>query len=237
MGANRKALIRYNLSSISGASTAADFKLTMIDWNIYYTNHPCADISVWGLNDGDSEENWNQNEVNYYNMPAAWTNGNQSYRMCDTNHAMRIGTFNCGEISGIDTYTMEEDFTNSLLDFVNADTDGQVTLIICPPSHRSIYFASRENDSLSTPTLILEGVTPAQQIVSTASGVFLDEGSTNSLFGIRFIYAPATAVTVTVSKVSGDSDISVADSGAAVSETKLIFTPSNYDEYQYVHNS
>ncbi len=78
---------------------------------------------------------------------------------------------------------------------------------------------------VSSPTIVAAPATPL--IVTNTNSVIVPEGGTGT-FQVRLSAAPASNVTVNVSRSGGDADIAV-QSGAA-----LTFTPANYATYQTV---
>ncbi|MFA5646062.1 MAG: chitobiase/beta-hexosaminidase C-terminal domain-containing protein [Candidatus Ratteibacteria bacterium] len=64
-------------------------------------------------------------------------------------------------------------------------------------------------------------------ILTTVTELQVPEGGTEE-FGVRLSHRPASAVTLTVARISGDTDISV--TGGAT----LLFTPDNWDVWQTV---
>jgi len=74
---------------------------------------------------------------------------------------------------------------------------------------------------------VLKGETGDVQIIAEVSELTVPEGSTNT-FGVRLSSVPPASVTVTVFRLSGDTDISV--TGGA----SLTFTTNNWSAYQPV---
>ena len=71
------------------------------------------------------------------------------------------------------------------------------------------------------------GAPPAPAILTSANAVTVPEGGT-ATFQVKLNTAPVSPTTVTVSRVSGDTDITV-QSGAS-----LVFNASNWNTYQTV---
>ena len=68
---------------------------------------------------------------------------------------------------------------------------------------------------------------PALAILTSADAVTVPEGST-ATFQVKLNTAPVISTTVTVSRVSGDADITVQSGGS------LVFNASNWNTYQTV---
>jgi hypothetical protein len=94
--------------------------------------------SVYGLKDGQAGESWGETTITWNNAPANDTNGAWYVGA----EATYLGQFT---YTGTGTGTNWISFTSSnLVDFLNADTNGVVTLMLSNPANTSSQFASRE---------------------------------------------------------------------------------------------
>ena len=162
----RKGYFRFDLSDIDPATvTDATFELTV------GTSSSDQTFSVYGLNDGNADETWiegtsasnlnvltdsdpsNDDWITWNNAP-----GNASGNGVDPSEATLLGTFT-GDVNG-ETVGISG---SALLDFLAADTDGLVTLIVTRETHDSSFYgtshsfaASEHPDTTKHPSLLLE---------------------------------------------------------------------------------
>lgn len=166
----RKCYLRFDLSDIDKTNLAeVALELTTA------SNSTGQTFNVYGLLDSQPEENWIEGEsaanlnVATDTDPAndawlTWNNapGNADGNGVDPSKAILLGTFTGGPISQKIGGTNQ-----ALLDFINADTDGLVTLIITRDTHDPNYygtshtFASGEHtDETLHPALLLKNSVP-----------------------------------------------------------------------------
>jgi hypothetical protein len=218
-------LCRFDASGMTELPVEASF------WLAFHENSNTRDdpitLAVYGLNDGDADESWNESTVNWQTCPAdAGGAGN----LLDTNRATKLGSFSrLWTTNDFGTQFQMTDLTStSLVSFLRQDTDGQVTLLVIGETDTgsTLSFASDEHDWFLGPALRVEYF-KGTNIVTTTSSLSVPEGSTNS-FGVRLGAQPDQSVTVSVVRVSGDSDISVS------SGSSLVFTTNNWSTDQFV---
>ena len=161
----RKSYLRFDLGDID-VSKLSDvaLELTTATASLGQT------FKVYGLNDGHAGENWeegtsdgflnvvtdtdpsNDNWITWNNAP-----GNAAGSDADPEETTFLGTFG-GDLNGRKVGISGTD----LVDFLKADTDGLVTLIISRETHNPVYtsasdyFASSENNPILCPALLLE---------------------------------------------------------------------------------
>jgi len=147
----RKSYLRFDTSALGGHQTLdATLKLTP-----YGTDSSSQTFNLFGLLDGDAGESWAETGITWNNAPANDTADND----IDLSRATLLAQF-AGGASGA---TIELG-SSALLDFINADTDGLITLIVTRETYDPSFggsqhrFRSREygdSDDLFAPTLIL----------------------------------------------------------------------------------
>jgi len=171
---NFKGYVRFELPADFGTANSATFELTRAVARSFN-----AGMNVSGLNDG-SADNWL--EVNGSNIGpvgsdpnlvgVSWNNGpgNITTSPSDFSNSSLLGTFttlgtNNGGASG-DTYSISG---AGLVNFLNADSNGFVTLLLGRNnvSSQQEQWASSEHASLAPPTLILD-YTPVPEPASLA---------------------------------------------------------------------
>ena len=166
----RKSYVRFDLSEID----AADLADAALELTVAVTSEGQT-FNVYGLNDGNVGENWEEGTVDaFYNVltdsdPSndnwiTWNNapGNGDLNSVDPNETTFLGTFE-GDLNGRKVGISGSE----LLSFLQADTDGLVTLIITRETHdpnytgASHYFATKEhtNETLY-PALLLTSAVP-----------------------------------------------------------------------------
>ncbi len=96
--------------------------------------------------------------------------------------------------------------------------DGSAVIRFSAPglSDRDVHVSEEDDDDL--------------EIIASTDSISVPEGS-NAVFDVRLSVMPASAVTVTVARTSGDGDITVASGGS------LLFTTANWDSPQPVQLS
>lgn len=156
-----KLYVKFELPADFATATSASFKLIRSVRNTSYTLH----YNVHGLNDNAAGNDWRDLSpgVDYMGAPSGgltWNNApandTASNNEFTSDATGVLGTFFCpladavgGEygISGQD-----------LLDFINTDTDGVITLMVSRHSYTSSadQFAAREHTNYDAPILELE---------------------------------------------------------------------------------
>lgn len=144
----RKIYLRFDLGAI------ADMSVTEVRLDMAYAggdSNPFDSIlTLWGLDDGDPGEDWGENTITWNNAP-----GNlQNSWVMDAARTTQLGRFDRGGdwVAGeVISFSSE-----GLVDFLNADMDGQVTLILTGTSQfqsSGIFtsFTSKESTSGNPP--------------------------------------------------------------------------------------
>ena len=162
---HRKAWLRFDLAAVKGKGTlsAATLKLTVVPNT---TGNVERVFAVYGLNDGQEGENWVEGDGGEDNQPEneiTWANapGNdlKSSRGVLASAAKPLGTFtmanpNYEQNNKADAIAFTSD---ALVEFLNADTNGVVTLILTqekPGSNTVITnFAAKEHPKGPAPAL------------------------------------------------------------------------------------
>ena len=163
-GRNYKAYIRFELPADFGTATSATFTMTRAIAGTYGSLH-----DVYGLNDGASD-NWV--ELDGTGVGTTWNNapGNVTTSPSGFTDSMAVGQFSTfsqsgGGVNG-DSISMS---TSDLVDFINLDTNGYVTLMVGRLQQSSSFdqWASSEHATLNGPQLTLE-YTPVPEPASLA---------------------------------------------------------------------
>lgn len=139
----RKVYLRFDLAALGAGGVAdADLRLTFLGGDAIDT-----EINVWGLMDGDAGEGWGEDTITWNNAPG----NTQSHWVMDLNRVVQLGSFErAADAEEFDVVTFS---TASLIDFLGADTDGQVTIMLTGNSGRSVdlsSFASKESAAVGT---------------------------------------------------------------------------------------
>ncbi len=151
-GNNRKTYIRFDLSGAVPPFAEATLRLTYAGTNRDRPANPST-YSVYGLVDGHPGENWDEGTITWNNAPG---NSVSSAGGLLPGDVMFLGAFTLN----VPTMALGAPVSFSspeLLDFVQRDTNGVVTLILTRLERNfSIeYFASRESPDLPPPSLEL----------------------------------------------------------------------------------
>ncbi|MBN1556589.1 MAG: DNRLRE domain-containing protein [Lentisphaerae bacterium] len=162
-GYRRKSYLRFDLAAATSTFHTATLKLLLNNHN----NSVNATIEVYGLKDGDAGEGWGETTITWNNAPQNDTDGDAFIASGVTN----LGTFVVGSA---DPNGTEYTFTSiALTQFLQADTDGQATLMLRSLNGGAaphVQFASKQNDSYAPPRLELLD----DAIVDTGSGTGAD---------------------------------------------------------------
>ena len=183
-----KSIVRLDVSALkTGPVDNALFELEIATTNTGLIE--AWTYNVFGLRDGDAGENWvegtgtgvelNDGSVTYENLPANVGNNNNGGAYdpdvadsggIDHTRADFLGTFTTREGQREKVFLSGD----ALRDFVNADTDGQVTFLITRvfATSNAITFASKENTQFAPPALYLdfpEVVFPVELLAFTAA--------------------------------------------------------------------
>lgn len=164
----RAAFLRFDISSVTGP-IGAD---TQLQLGQTYTKGGAKTMHVYGLVDGDAGEAWDETTLCYDNAPGFITpeQGNNLGWYAIDSRLTLLGTFVIpaapdGTPSGGATLTpprliLTDPAALALADFLNADTNGLVTLVLINASGTSSNnsenrFASREDANGGFPALVI----------------------------------------------------------------------------------
>ena len=165
----RKGYLQFDLSELQNPISEAELELVVSTNNQGGGSQEPANflVNVYGLEDdfvpgpGILGNDWSEAELDWANAPANGANN------AITSDAVLLGQFNVTDSDVVGTvmnFGQSDAATQqSLLDFLNADTDGLVTFILQREggnSGNNLGFASRENGLLTAPILRVEAVVP-----------------------------------------------------------------------------
>lgn len=171
----RKAYVRFDTSSAAGPYTGATLSLTASTVN-------GDTINVYGLNDGvsgdaaSSSTGWKEGTITWNNAPANSTLSGNGV----TSSATLLGTIRQVSTAGENLLFASADFP-ALLDFVNEDTNGRLTIIATSGGDFFNGFHSKESSSAAPSLTLMQQVStgPEVNVKDGASGVADEEGSVN----------------------------------------------------------
>ncbi|MBI1367557.1 MAG: DNRLRE domain-containing protein [Planctomycetes bacterium] len=164
----RKIYTRFDLSSVNvSAILNAQLSLVVTSHDAGGSTLQTIPVELWGLIDSASGQNWVEGnggtdnspagEITWNNAPANNTGGNGL-----TANAVQLASFNIG--TGVAVGATVNVSSAALVNFLRADTDGLVTLILrrnAGNSANNLGFASKENTTFAAPTLTLTIPAPA----------------------------------------------------------------------------
>ena len=162
-GLFRKSYLKFDLSSLSGlAILDASLNITYIGGAV--SNNT---VGVYGIIDSCDLDNWNETTICGQNAPAnnSTTNGFNA-------DAVFLGNITIASNSTAgDIFVFSND---NLIDFLNADTDGLVTIAmnVVTSSNTNIIFATKENTAYSEPSLEIDDGTVRLSDFATVSEAF-----------------------------------------------------------------
>ena len=131
--------LRFDLSGISDPIVAAQVELARTELGY-------GSVNFFGLNDNAAGNDWDESSITWNTAPAKSGGG------LDASLITPLGGFGGFSLPGTEIFT-----TPALLSFLNADTDGLVTLILGSTAQIQPggVFASKENAGYFAPTLNL----------------------------------------------------------------------------------
>jgi len=147
---SRKGYLRFDVSSIADPIDIVALSLVYTGTNAANAPADPSTYNIYGLTDGGAGETWGESTITWNNAPA---NVASSANGVDLALASFLGSFDINQpVNPDDVFGLS---SSDLTAFVQADTDGLVTLIITrAQTNFSIeYFASRESNSYSAPLL------------------------------------------------------------------------------------
>ncbi len=180
----RKVYVRFDISGIPKPLKFASLELTVL-------TAATRMLSVYGLNDGTTDgegrlgEDWSETAITWNNAPAHATsldpvqgagteNGGESQLLRQAEFEIAINPSGTGKVvlSG-----------DTLLDFLNADTDGRVTFILTTPGTVIISWKSKEHADDQPPRLLLGDATSEIVTLNPVADAYVDDFATTSLKG------------------------------------------------------
>lgn len=141
----RKWVVRFDLGSIPAGESITSATMTVTN-NTAWSTDATSVAGVFGLNDSVDADNWDEAAVNWNNAPGNDTTG-QGFL-----NATSLGTFNATDGNG----GAQSSFSSQeLVDFLNADTDGLVTLLVRENEGGYIRASTKEESIEDAPMLQL----------------------------------------------------------------------------------
>ena len=135
----QRTYIRFDLSSLSGQISAAELKLSIAG------NNGLAKTNLFGLNDGDTGENWGETTITWANAPGAGEADQGGYRTLDSNKVMLLKSRN--DVASFQTDDVMSFQGQNIVDFLNNDTNNMVTFILT--DGENAYYAYNSFDGIA----------------------------------------------------------------------------------------
>lgn len=153
-GWHRHSYLRFDLGGVGATVTNVAFDVALT-YNTLINNEASIaniwDIEIYGLLDGASGNTWSETGITWNNAP-----GNNTGSNGFTSDFQLLGTMS---IQGVPVGSRISYSSSTLVDFLNADTDGLVTLglrrVNPVRTATSFILASKENTSYGAPSLSL----------------------------------------------------------------------------------
>jgi len=217
-GTIRKSYFRFDLSNVSPSGTmidGAELKFTVATSDNTLLN-PFT-VNVYGLNNGDSGEGWNES--------LTWNDGAPAHAGGAevTAAATLLGNFSItgGSVTAGQTITLNGSQLPGLLPFLQADNDERVTFILNyeTSTSKSVDFSSKENTTYRGAALTLAPVVNAGSSLETVLPATANlTGSVDSTATLD------TVTTVVWSKLSGPGNVTF-DTPFALKSTAAFSEP------------
>ena len=163
---DRKVYIRFDIAGTT-AEASLDLTVSVNNEGGGGTTPQTFTVEVYGLAES-LDHTWTENEITWNNAPA-----NSASDHNFTADAMLLGSFIVDQTPAGDTVSFSDP---ALVDFINNDTDNQITLSLrrtTGNSSHNLGFASKENTSRSAPTLNARVATQASG-PNPANGALLE---------------------------------------------------------------
>lgn len=143
----RKWYVRFDISDIPAGESITAATLTITN-NTDWATDSTAVAGVFGLNNSENADNWGETTLTWNTAPGNETTGSaQGFINADT-----LGTINAANGNG----GAQSSFSSQeLVDFLNADTDGLVTLMFKENSGGYLRGSTKEESIADAPTLQL----------------------------------------------------------------------------------
>ena len=148
-GIARKGYMRFDISSLNSVANDATLKLV---GSLSGTANADFIVGIYGVVDSVDIDDWNETVVNWYGAPA-----NASGNDFNVN-ATFLGNLTVPQNLSAGTVL---EFTNqSLIDFINSDTDGLITIAVnlTTTANFQLLIATKESTSYTAPALEIEAV-------------------------------------------------------------------------------
>lgn len=171
----RKVYLRFDLSTITTSITEASLGITVGANNNGNASIPSSfNVTVFGLKDNNSAENWGETTITWNNAPGNINSGSSF----DSTTTVVLGTL---AITTSDVAGTRVNFSSSaLLEFLQADTDDSVTIMLARTDTRvgeNLSFNAKEAGDGSTAASLSLATTPAVPEPGTAAITLLAAGS------------------------------------------------------------
>ncbi len=164
---SRKSYLRFDLNAMEGLKT----KEAALELTAFSGASGSYTFDVHGLLDGHTGESWGESSITWNNAP-----GNDTASL---DGVLATETVFLGQISatGYSAGQVLKLASQDLIDFLNTDSDGQVTLILTQFTHSNDYFAhsnsfySKEGSLAFAPRLVLYAIPEPSTFVLSLLGV------------------------------------------------------------------
>ena len=176
----RKGYIRMDVSAVDFTVRSAYLDMVVCLTDVIYKD-VAQTIKVYGLTD-ESLDNWDPAKTTWNNAPA---NDISSASGVETNKAVFLGDFS---VAYEDTGSSRRFSSSALVDFLNADSNGKVTFILCRPESVETYsgwnllLAGDDHELYAPPQLTLSSDITTLSGSNGISGRVSADGV--SLFGV-----------------------------------------------------
>lgn len=150
-----KSYLRFDTTGLSGTATGASLTLS------FEAVGGTSVLNVYGLTNGAVGQNWGESTITWNNAPANDIASNSGV----TSDAVLLGTWTVSS-NGAHSFT-----STNLVNFVNADTDHQLTFILTAQTPDvNVQFGAKESgaNSANYPTLSVTIPEPASALILLA---------------------------------------------------------------------
>jgi hypothetical protein len=149
-GRNRLGIFRFDTSSLSSV-ISTDAQLMF-----HETGNNGRDVTVYGLNDGDAGENWDEAAITYNTAPGISFNNSGAPMLATDFDGARLTTLGTFATTGATDETLS--FGGAALEtFIDADNDGLLTFYLYQDGgNGNLVFTTKEGGTAPTLNLIPE---------------------------------------------------------------------------------
>lgn len=156
----RKGYMKFDLGDVSDVVTSATVRLWLNGETFTVSDYT---VKVYGLNNGDAGENWDETTITWNNAPQNDTTDSNDL-LSNTTY---LGSFNV--TNGTPNGTEFNFSSDALATFIKADTDNNATLILThadgAEADRGVFFATKEFGTYPGPILFIETRPPFGTII------------------------------------------------------------------------